>query len=90
MLWGANGIDTFAGYHGKDRAVFTVEWATGIASFGNELNANAIDDHNHEDHNHGDNTFDDHHTSSGAFRQWTILSPATMIVLPIFSLIIRL
>ena len=37
MLWAANPIDTYMGYHGKNRDVFAVEWATGKASFGKEI-----------------------------------------------------
>lgn len=29
LIWGANGEDIFAGYHGQSRGVITVEWATG-------------------------------------------------------------
>jgi hypothetical protein len=38
LLWAANGVDYFAGYHQHNRAVFTVEWSTGKASFGKILN----------------------------------------------------
>lgn len=37
MLWAGNPVDTYMGYHGKNRALFTVEWATGKANFGKEL-----------------------------------------------------
>ena len=32
LIWGANPQDKFAGYHGKHRAKFEVEWSTGKAS----------------------------------------------------------
>ena len=31
------GVDYFAGYHSRNRAVFTVEWSTGKANFGKIL-----------------------------------------------------
>jgi len=38
MLWGGNKDDGFVGYHSRgNRGIFTVEWATGNANFGNEL-----------------------------------------------------
>ena len=34
MIWAGNGVDYFVGYHGMNRARFTVEWSTGEAYFG--------------------------------------------------------
>jgi len=34
MIWAGNGDDYFMGYHGLNRARFTVEWSTGEAYFG--------------------------------------------------------
>lgn len=40
MIWGANNVDTFAQYHGQNRAVFEVEWEGAVnlksASFDSE------------------------------------------------------
>lgn len=33
MLWAANGEDAFAGYHGRNRARFSVDWTGGKAKF---------------------------------------------------------
>ena len=37
VMWAGNPIDSFAGYHSRNRAIFTVEWATGKAEFGKSL-----------------------------------------------------
>ena len=36
MMWAGNGNDHFMGYHGRNRARFTVEWSTGVAYFDTE------------------------------------------------------
>ena len=32
MIWGANGMDKYAGYHLGNRAKFNINWSTGVAS----------------------------------------------------------
>lgn len=48
MIWGGNGADHYMGYHGRDRARFTVEWSTGEAYFG-ALKADADSDADADD-----------------------------------------
>ena len=37
LIWGANGDDTYVGYHVRNRAKFVLDWETGKANFGDAL-----------------------------------------------------
>lgn len=68
MIWGANGWDMFAGYHGTSRGVIEVEWATGKVTLDEEREAikNEQGDHDHEDHDHGDHDHEDGDKDTGS------------------------
>jgi hypothetical protein len=56
MIWAANGVDMFAGYHGDSQGILLVEWATGtvtLVEHDHEEDEDHDDaDHDHEDHDH--------------------------------------
>lgn len=95
MLWAANAIDSFAGYHSANRAVFTVEWSTGKVNFGSVLNItdteNDDGDDNDDDHNHDDNDkidLVDGDDSRGESCQWKVASTTVLILFFVLGLII--
>lgn len=55
LIWAANGMDIFAGYHGPARGVFNIEWKTGKASkdaicpHGHCVDGNGEDDLAHDE-----------------------------------------
>ena len=47
LLWAANDVDYYAGYHGQARGRFSVDWPMGMAMLDG-------DQHDHSDHDHND------------------------------------
>merc|ERR1711915_315024 len=57
LIWGANGVDIFAGYHGRDaRSRFNVTWATGEGGMDDGHDHDHDHEHDHGDHHHPDST----------------------------------
>ena len=70
LIWGANGEDKFAGYHGQSRGVITVEWATGKVTLDEKreaIKANQTDSHEGHDHHNEAKPLEDSAASSFSF-----------------------